>query len=67
MEYGPITSTATATGLSAGTYTVTVTDGNGCSTTASATISQPQAALGASISSKIMHHALEVIMDQRQY
>jgi uncharacterized repeat protein (TIGR03803 family) len=32
---------ATATGLSAGTYTVTVTDKNGCTTTASATITQP--------------------------
>lgn len=33
--------TATATGLCAGTYTVTVTDAHGCTTTASATITQP--------------------------
>jgi hypothetical protein len=35
-------------GLSAGTYTVTITDNNGCTTTASATITQPAAALAAS-------------------
>ena len=34
-------------GLAAGTYTVTVTDANGCTTTASATITQPAAALAA--------------------
>lgn len=34
-------SSATATGLTAGTYTVTITDANGCTTSASATISQP--------------------------
>jgi hypothetical protein len=34
---------AIATGLSVGTYTVTVTDNNGCTGTASATLSQPQA------------------------
>lgn len=33
----------TETGLSAGTYTVMVTDNNGCSTTASVTITEPQA------------------------
>jgi PKD repeat protein len=32
-------------GLGTGTYTVTVTDANGCTTTASATVSQPAAAL----------------------
>jgi len=34
---------ATASGLAAGTYTVTITDANTCSTTASITISQPNA------------------------
>ncbi|MEI6681660.1 MAG: T9SS type A sorting domain-containing protein, partial [Bacteroidota bacterium] len=38
---------ATATGLSIGTYTVTVTDYNGCTTTASATVTGPSAALAA--------------------
>ncbi len=38
---------ATATGLTAGTYTVLVTDKNGCSAAASATITQPAAALSA--------------------
>ncbi len=33
----------TATGLSAGIYTLTVTDSNGCSVTATATITQPNA------------------------
>jgi gliding motility-associated-like protein len=37
----------TATGLSAGTYTVTVTDSKGCSTTATASITQPSQALSA--------------------
>ncbi|MGI9650009.1 beta strand repeat-containing protein, partial [Chryseobacterium sp. RLHN22] len=36
---------ATATGLAAGTYTVTVTDNLGCFTTATATITQPAAAV----------------------
>ena len=49
----PAQTTATATGLSAGTYTVTVTDTNGCSTVASVTINQPQAALSASVSSHV--------------
>jgi uncharacterized repeat protein (TIGR01451 family)/gliding motility-associated-like protein len=48
----PVQTTATATGLSAGTYTVTVTDANNCTTTASATITQPAAALTASISAQ---------------
>ena len=39
---------ATATGLSVGTYTVTVLDGNGCTTTATAYVSQPDAALTSS-------------------
>ena len=42
--------TQTATGLVAGTYTVSVTDANGCTGTASTTITQPAAALTASIS-----------------
>jgi gliding motility-associated-like protein len=37
--------------LSAGTYNVTVTDANGCSTNASATITQPSAALNATVNS----------------
>jgi hypothetical protein len=36
------------TGLIAGTYNVTITDFNGCTTTASATITQPSAALASS-------------------
>jgi gliding motility-associated-like protein len=42
----------TANNLTAGTYTVTVTDSNGCTTTATAIITQPQAALSASISAQ---------------
>jgi len=41
----PAQTTATATGLGAGNYMVFVTDGNGCSSSASAIISQPQSAL----------------------
>ncbi|MDP1744373.1 MAG: SprB repeat-containing protein, partial [Bacteroidota bacterium] len=50
----PIQTTATATNLSAGSYTVTVTDNNGCSipVTKIAVITQPSAALGASITSQ---------------
>ena len=44
---------ATATGLVAGDYIVTVTDNNGCTTTATATIEQPVAALSVSITSEI--------------
>jgi len=47
----PVQTTDTAIGLIAGTYTVTVTDTNGCSTSASATVTQPAAALTASITS----------------
>ena len=36
-------------GLTSGTYTVTVTDANGCTTTTSATISQPTGALNAGL------------------
>jgi len=36
-------STVVATGLTAGSYTVTVTDAHGCSTTTSATLTQPTA------------------------
>jgi hypothetical protein len=37
----PTQTTQTATGLTAGTYSVTVTDANGCTTTASATVTEP--------------------------
>ena len=37
----PAQSTATATGLTAGTYIVTLTDGNGCTSTATAVVTQP--------------------------
>lgn len=45
----PAQTTATATGLSAGSWTCTVTDDNGCTTTRNVTITQPAAALSASI------------------
>ncbi len=38
-----VSASAGATGLSAGTYTLTLTDNKGCSATASATITQPNA------------------------
>ncbi|WP_165828934.1 T9SS type A sorting domain-containing protein [Flavobacterium sp. HTF] len=44
--------TASATGLTAGTYTVTVTDANSCTATQSFTITEPAAALTASIGSQ---------------
>ncbi|MEI7615018.1 MAG: SprB repeat-containing protein, partial [Betaproteobacteria bacterium] len=43
---------ATATGLTSGTYVVTVTDANSCTTTTSVLITQPAAALWASITGK---------------
>ncbi len=39
----PVQTTASASALTAGSYTVTLTDANGCSTTASATITEPPA------------------------
>lgn len=41
-----------ASGLTAGTWTCTVTDANGCSTARSVTITQPAAALAASLSAQ---------------
>ncbi|WP_174544390.1 SprB repeat-containing protein, partial [Flavobacterium glycines] len=46
----PVQTTATATNLAAGTYTVNVTDAKGCTTSAQVTITQPEAALSATIS-----------------
>ena len=48
----PVQGTATATGLIAGTHTCTITDANGCSTTRSATITQPAGSLGSNIVSQ---------------
>lgn len=45
--------TASNTGLAAGTYTVTISDANGCSTTSSATITQPTTALNSTISAQV--------------
>jgi large repetitive protein len=45
----PAQTTAMATGLSSGTYSVKVTDSNGCTTQTNVTISQPAAAMSASI------------------
>ena len=41
----PVQTNQTATGLTAGTYTVTVTDAHSCTTTSSATVTQPAATL----------------------
>ncbi len=43
--------TASVTNLTAGNYSLTITDGNSCSTTASATITQPASALSVSLAS----------------
>ena len=45
----PVQTGATATGLAAGTYTATIVDANGCETSAEGTVTQPDAALTASI------------------
>ena len=49
----PAQATATAGNLFAGTYTCTITDANGCSTSVDATITEPAAALSASIASTV--------------
>ena len=51
-DTAPVQSSATAIGLPAGTYTCTVTDANGCTTTGTATIAQPNAALTAAITAQ---------------
>ena len=51
----PVQSSAVATGLVAGTYTCTVTDANGCTATTTATITQPAAALSATV---VIVHAI---------
>jgi gliding motility-associated-like protein len=48
----PVQTTATINNLLAGNYAVTITDAHGCTATASVVISQPQAALSASISAQ---------------
>lgn len=48
----PVQTTATATGLSAGNYTCTITDANGCTTTISGAVSEPAAALNASLAAQ---------------
>jgi gliding motility-associated-like protein len=48
----PVQTSATATGLSAGTYTVTVKDANNCTSILTVSITEPAAALTASISSQ---------------
>lgn len=45
----PAQHTATATGLTAGTWTCSIVDANGCSTSRSATITQPAVAIALSI------------------
>ncbi|MDQ3109322.1 MAG: choice-of-anchor L domain-containing protein [Bacteroidota bacterium] len=48
----PVQTTATATNLGAGVYNATITDANGCSAVVSVTITQPAAALSASITAQ---------------
>src|SRR5690606_10952736 len=48
----PVQNTATASGLPAGTWTCTITDQNGCSVTRTAAITQPSAALVASLDAR---------------
>lgn len=50
----PAQNTATLGNVPVGTYTCTVTDANGCTTTQNATITQPAAALSASVSGRSM-------------
>ncbi|WP_367183622.1 hypothetical protein [Lentimicrobium sp.] len=49
---GPYEITPTQTGLAAGSYTFTVTDANSCTTTVDVTITQPAAALTATLTSQ---------------
>jgi hypothetical protein len=49
---GSFVSSGTFSGLTAGTYTVTVRDNNACTATVSVTITQPAAAIIASVTSK---------------
>lgn len=48
----PVQTTSTATNLAAGTYTVTITDTHSCTATATVIITEPAAALSATISSQ---------------
>lgn len=48
----PVQNTVQATNLATGNYTCTVTDANGCSTSATVVITQPAAAVTASVSSQ---------------
>lgn len=48
----PVQTTATASALPAGSWTCTITDGNGCTSSTSATIAQPAAALSANVSAQ---------------
>ncbi len=52
LDGGAYQSSSTFTGLAAGTYTITIKDANECSTTQVVTITQPAAALSASIGSQ---------------
>ncbi len=48
----PAQTTATASGLAVGSYTCTVTDDNGCTSVVNATVTEPSAALSASVSAQ---------------